>query len=68
MSDFSPLAAELERARAEARLAMKQRYRRLVGLGTGSAGLAAALAGLPMTVTLGLWAFGAAAWAILKAV
>jgi hypothetical protein len=58
----------LEQAREEARIANKRRYQRLIGLALGGAGLAAALAGMPMEVTLGLWAVGAASWAILKRV
>jgi hypothetical protein len=56
----------LARAREEAALARKKQYRRLVGLGIGGAGLAAALAGLPMEVSIALWGFGLLAWAMLK--
>lgn len=58
----------LAKTRAEAQLAHKKRYRRLIGLGLGGAGLAAALAGMPLVFSLGLFAVAAAAWAILKAV
>ncbi|MGE3143105.1 MAG: hypothetical protein AB7L65_07260 [Hyphomonadaceae bacterium] len=58
----------LETARAEARLARKKRYRNVIGLGLGGAGIAAALAGLPTSVSVIFWGLGLAAWALLKAV
>jgi hypothetical protein len=65
----TPTQAQLlARSREETRLAHKKRYRGLIGLGLGAAGLAAALAGLPFLVTLALWGLGVASWMILKAV
>lgn len=58
----------LEQARAEARIATKRRYQRLIGIGLGGAGLAVMLAGLPAMASIGLWGIGAASWAILKRV
>jgi hypothetical protein len=37
-----------------------------VGIAFGAAGLAAGLAGLPLSVSIALWAMGAAAWWWLK--
>ncbi len=53
---------------AEALLARKQGYRRLIGTAFGAAGLAAALVGMPLEFSLALWGLGALAWAHLKAV
>ncbi|HVY86658.1 MAG TPA: hypothetical protein VG943_16100 [Caulobacterales bacterium] len=58
----------LAQSRSEARMASKKRYRRLLGIGFGAAGLATALAGLPASVSVGLWALSAASWAFIKAV
>ncbi len=57
----------LQHAHTEALLARKQRYRRLVGFAIGASGLAAALVGMPLFFSLGLWGVGALAWAHLKA-
>jgi hypothetical protein len=51
-----------------AALARKQRYRRLVGMAFGATGLAAALVGMPLEFSLGVWGLGSLAWAYLKAV
>jgi hypothetical protein len=66
MSEYQFLGAEIEKSRAELRLAHKKNYRRLVGIAFGAAGLAAGLAGLPLSVSIALWAMGAAAWWWLK--
>jgi hypothetical protein len=58
----------LAKARSDALLANKKRYRRVIGFGLGAAALAAAMAGMPLIFSLGLFALGAAAWAVLKAV
>ena len=69
MSQLSPLQLVLrEQAQNEARLANKKRYRRVIGVGLGAAGVAVALVGMDWTVSAGLWGLGAASWAILKAV
>lgn len=68
MSDYQFLGAEIEKNRADLRLLQKKRYRGLIGIGTGAAGLAAGLAGLPLSVSLGIWAVGFAGWMWLKAV
>ncbi|MBL8550195.1 MAG: hypothetical protein JNJ73_09425 [Hyphomonadaceae bacterium] len=59
-------AQAIEANRAELRLARKKRYRNLIGMGLGGAGLAVAFAGLPISVSLLLWAAGFVAWALLK--
>ena len=51
-----------------AALARKQRYRRLIGMAFGATGLAAALVGMPLEFSLGVWGLGSLAWAYLKAV
>ncbi len=58
----------LAKSRAEVRIARKGRYQRVIGIGLGGAGLASAAVGLPFQVSLMLWAFAAASWAILRAV
>jgi hypothetical protein len=64
----APFQSELiARNREELHLARKRRYRNVIGLGLGGAGLAAAFAGLPISVSLMFWAAGLIAWAILKA-
>jgi hypothetical protein len=64
----TPFQSEvLARNRADLRLARKKRYRNVIGLGLGGAGLAAAFAGLPISVPLLFWAAGLVAWAMLKA-
>ena len=59
-------AQAIAQNRKEVRRLRGRRYRNLVGMGFGGAGLAVAFAGLPIGVTLILWAGGFAAWAILK--
>lgn len=68
MSEFQYFGDEIAKNRAAARLSTKKRYRGLIGLGIGGAGLAAGMAGLPLTASVGIWALGMAAWAFLKAV
>jgi hypothetical protein len=58
----------LAKSREEARLARKRRYQRVIGIGLGGAGLASAAVGLPFQVSVMLWAFATASWAILRAV
>jgi hypothetical protein len=55
-------------AREEARMAQKQRYRQLVALAFGAAGLAVGFADAPIEVSLALWGLGALSWAVLKAI
>ena len=50
------------------RLAHKRRYQRVIGIGLGAVGLAAAMVGMPFAVSVALWAMGAISWRILKAV
>ena len=65
----TPTQAQLlARSRDEATIARKRRYQRVVGIGLGGAGIAAAIGGLPLSVSIGFWVFGAISWAILKAV
>lgn len=59
-------AQAIEANRVEMRLARKKRYRNLIGMGLGGAGLAAAFAGLPISASLMFWAAGFVAWALLK--
>lgn len=68
MGAVSSHSFQLEQAREEARIAGKRRYQRLIGIGLGGAGIAVMLAGLPFMTSVGLWALGAASWAILKRV
>ncbi len=58
----------MEQAREDARMARKKRYRNMIGIALGGAGVATALAGMPIMASVALWGVGAAAWAILKAV
>ncbi|HWA00399.1 MAG TPA: hypothetical protein VG841_08805 [Caulobacterales bacterium] len=58
----------LAKNRARARLDNKRRYRRLLSLGFGAAGLAVAVTGMPLSVSIALWALSAASWMLLKAV
>lgn len=58
----------LAKTRDEVRLAHKKRYRGVIGLGIGAAGLAATLAGMPLIFSAGLFLLAAVARAILKAV
>ena len=67
MDWVSPQAQEIDRLKAETALLRKKRYRNLIGLGLGAAGLAADLAGMPFAVSLVLWGMGAGVWVILKA-
>jgi hypothetical protein len=67
-SEYQYFGAEIAKNRADARLAQKKRYRRLLGWGFGGAGLAAQFAGLPLVVSLALWGLGLAAWTYLKAI
>ena len=60
-------AAEIARLKGETRMAIKRRYRGMIGVLLGGAGLAAALVGLPFEMSLALWGLGLASWAILKA-
>jgi hypothetical protein len=64
----SPQAQEIARLRAETRALRKKRYRGLISLALGAAGLAFALAGFPMAMSLALWALSAGAWFILRSV
>ncbi|MEQ1618785.1 MAG: hypothetical protein ABL883_10640 [Terricaulis sp.] len=57
----------LHHLQTDALLLRKQRYRRLVGFAIGATGVAAALVGMPLLFSLGLWGVGALAWARLKA-
>jgi hypothetical protein len=68
MSEYQFLGAEIEKNRADLRLLQKKRYRGLIGIGIGAAGLAAGLAGLPLSVSIGIWLVGLMGWAWLKAV
>jgi hypothetical protein len=67
MDWVSPQAQEIARLKAETAMVQKKRYRGLVGIGFGGAGLACALVGMPMIVSIALWGVGLAAWAIIKA-
>lgn len=67
-AEYHFFGAEIEQNRVDTRMAQKQRYRRLIGLGFGAAGLAAGLAGLDIMVAIGIWALGGAAWMYLKAI
>jgi len=58
----------LAKYRAEAHVARKRRFHRVIGIGLGAAGLATALVGMPMLVSLLLWGCGIASWQILKAI
>jgi hypothetical protein len=68
MSEYQFLGVEIEKIRADTRLLQKKRYRNLIGIGTGAAGLAAGLAGLDLSVSVGIWVVGLIGWAWLKAV
>lgn len=52
----------------DARYALKKRYRKLIGIGLGGAGVAAALTGMPMTLTFCLWGLSFVSWKVLEAV
>jgi hypothetical protein len=67
MQTGSNHAAEIARLKDETRLAIKKRYRGIIGVLLGGAGIAASLAGLPLEMSLGFWGLGLASWAILKA-
>lgn len=58
----------LIRARAEATVARKKRYQRVIGIGLFAAGVAVAFSGAPLEVSFALWGFGALSWFILKRV
>jgi hypothetical protein len=58
----------LIRSRAEASIARKKRYRRVIGIGLFAAGIAMAFIGAPLEVSFALWGFGALSWFILKRV
>jgi hypothetical protein len=68
MSEYQFLGADIEKNRADLRLLQKKRYRGLIGIGIGAAGLAAGLAGMDLSVSIGIWVVGLAGWAWLKAV
>ena len=68
LAEFHYFGTEIEENRAAARAALNHRYRRLVGLGFGAAGLIVGLGGLDIMVTMAIWALGGVAWAALKAV
>jgi hypothetical protein len=67
MQPASSHAATIARLKAETALARKRRYRGIIGVVLGGAGLAATLAGLPLEISLAFWGLGLASWAILKA-
>ncbi|MET0182590.1 MAG: hypothetical protein ABW199_06870 [Caulobacterales bacterium] len=64
-SNFTEL---VERAREDARLARKKRYRNMIGIALGAVGVALAIAGMPIILSIMMWAFGFLSWMILKAV
>ena len=68
MAEYQFLGAEIEKNRADARAIQKKRYKGLLGLAFGVAGLASMLAGLPDLVSYLLWAAGVAAWMYVKTV
>jgi hypothetical protein len=68
MAEYQFLGAEIEQNRADTRAAQKKRYKSLLGLAFGVAGLASMLAGLPDLVSYLLWAVGVAAWMYVKSV
>ncbi len=68
MAEYQFLGAEIEQNRIDARAAQKKRYKNLLGLAFGAAGLASMLAGLPDLVSYLLWAVGIAAWMYVKSV
>lgn len=55
----------MEQAREDARKARKQRYLNVIGVATGAAGIAMAMAGLPFGTAF-IWGFGAVAWFIIQ--
>ena len=57
-----------EQDHAKNHLAHKRRYQRVIGIGLGGAGLAAAIAGMPFMVSVLLWGMGFVSWRILRAV
>ena len=67
MEWISPQAQEIARLKAQTAGIRKKRYRGMIGLLLGAAGLGADLAGLPMSVSLVFWALGLGVWFILKA-
>ena len=59
-------AETIARLKSETQMIRKKRYKGVISLLLGAAGLAAMLAGLPDMVSYGLWGISAAAWFILK--
>jgi hypothetical protein len=68
MAEYQYLGAEIEKTRAETRVAVKKRYRGLLALGFAASGFCLMFAGLPDLVGYLMWAVGVAAWMYVKTV
>jgi hypothetical protein len=66
LAEFQYFGAEIDQNRAAARAALNRRYRRLVSLCFGAAGLVVGLGGMDIMVSMTIWALGGAAWVGLK--
>ena len=64
MTIVSPQAQEIARLKAQTAGLRKKRYRGMIALLLGGAGLAADLAGFPFSVSLVLWGMGIAVFFI----
>ncbi|MES1201800.1 MAG: hypothetical protein ABUS57_10175 [Pseudomonadota bacterium] len=69
MRSSVPTQAQLlAQNRQKTRVAHKKRYKNVLGIAFGAAGLAAALGGMDWTVSVMLWGLSAASWAFLKSI
>lgn len=68
MAEYQYLGAEIAKTRADTRIAVKKRYRGLLSIGFGAAGVCLMFAGLPDLVGYLMWAIGVASWMYVKTV